>query len=245
MNINQKITCLIVDDEPMALSLMEDYVSKIPFLELKGKCSNAFQALEKIHEEKIDVLFLDIQMPELNGIELSRTITKNTRVVFTTAFDQYALDGFKVDALDYLLKPYNFEEFYNAALKAKEWFDLIANAARTSDQKEESEYIFIRSDYKQLKIMLGDILYIEGLKDYVKIWLLKEDRPILTHSSLKKLEEELPSNKFMRVHRSFIIALDKIEAIERSQAIINKQYIPIADQFKQKFQEFVGRNSLD
>lgn len=244
MTTNQKITCLIVDDEPMALRLMEDYVAKIPFLELKGKCSNAFQALEKIHEEKIDVLFLDIQMPELNGIELSRTITKDTRIIFTTAFDQYALEGFKVEALDYLLKPYNFEEFYNAALKAKEWFDLVSHA-RTSDSKEGVEYIFIRSDYKQLKIMLNDILYIEGLKDYVKIWLANEDRPILTHSSLKKLEEELPGNKFMRVHRSFIIALDKIEAIERSQAIINKQYIPIADQFKQKFQEFVGRNSLD
>jgi DNA-binding LytR/AlgR family response regulator len=245
MTTNQKITCLIVDDEPMALSLMEDYVAKIPFLDLKGKCSNAFQALEKIHEEKIDVLFLDIQMPELNGVELSRTLTKNTRVVFTTAFDQYALDGFKVEALDYLLKPYNFEEFYNAALKAKEWFDLVAHAAHMPISREEADYIFIRSDYKQLKIMLNDILYIEGLKDYVKIWLANEDRPILTHSSLKKLEEELPATKFMRVHRSFIIALDKIEAIERSQAIINKQYIPIADQFKQKFQDFVGRNSLD
>ncbi|WP_018342244.1 LytR/AlgR family response regulator transcription factor [Cytophaga aurantiaca] len=245
MTATNKIACLIVDDEPMALSLMEDYVAKIPFLELKGKCSNAFQALEKIHEEKIDVVFLDIQMPELNGVELSRTLSKNTRVVFTTAFDNYALEGFKVDALDYLLKPYNFEEFYNAAVKAKEWFDLVANASQASFSKEEIDYIFIRSDYKQLKIKLNDILYIEGLKDYVKIWLVKEDRPILTHSSLKKLEEELPVNKFMRVHRSFIIALDKIEAIERSQAIINKQYIPVADQFKQKFQDFVGRNSLD
>jgi DNA-binding LytR/AlgR family response regulator len=227
MQQTQKITCLIVDDEPMALSLMEDYVNKIPFLDLKGKCSNAFQALEKMHDEKIDVLFLDIQMPELNGIELSRSLSKNTRVVFTTAFDQYALDGFKVEALDYLLKPYNFEEFYLAALKAKEWFDLVTLATDNSENKTIGEYLFIRSDYKQLKILLKDILYI------------------LTHSSLKKLEEELPSKLFMRVHRSFIIALDKIEAIERSQAIINKQYIPIADQFKQKFQEFVGRNSLD
>jgi DNA-binding LytR/AlgR family response regulator len=245
MQQTQKITCLIVDDEPMALSLMEDYVNKIPFLDLKGKCSNAFQALEKMHDEKIDVLFLDIQMPELNGIELSRSLSKNTRVVFTTAFDQYALDGFKVEALDYLLKPYNFEEFYLAALKAKEWFDLVTLATDNSENKTIGEYLFIRSDYKQLKILLKDILYIEGLKDYVKIWLVGEDRPILTHSSLKKLEEELPSKLFMRVHRSFIIALDKIEAIERSQAIIKKQYIPIADQFKQKFQEFVGRNSLD
>ncbi len=239
-----KITCLIVDDEPMALSLMESYVAKIPFLELKGTCSNAFEALEKINNEKIDVLFLDIQMPELNGIELSRTISKDTRVIFTTAFDQYAIDGFKVDALDYLLKPYNFEEFYTAALKARDWFALVQNS-RKGEAKEELVYIFIRADYKHLKIMLDDILYIEGLKDYVKVWLVNETKPILTHSSLKKLEEELPSSKFMRVHRSFIIALNKIQAVERSQAIINNQYIPIADQFKQQFQQFVGRNSLD
>ncbi len=244
MNVTQKVTCLIVDDEPMALSLMEDYVNKIPFLELKGKCSNAFQALEKIHEERIDVVFLDIQMPELNGVELSRTLGKNTRVIFTTAFDQYALEGFKVDALDYLLKPYNFEEFYAAAVKAKDWFDLFNNAQKNQG-KEELEYIFVRSEYKHLKIILDEILYIEGLKDYVKIWLAGQPKPVLTHTSLKKLEEELPVSKFMRVHRSYIIALNKIQAVERSQAIINFQYIPIADQFKQEFQDFIGRNSLD
>lgn len=244
MNATQKITCLIVDDEPMALTLMEDYVNKIPFLELKGKCSNAFQALEKIHEERIDVVFLDIQMPELNGVELSRTLGKNTRVIFTTAFDQYALEGFKVDALDYLLKPYNFEEFYAAAVKAKDWFDLFNNAQKNQG-KEELEYIFVRSEYKHLKIILDEILYIEGLKDYVKIWLEGQTKPVLTHTSLKKLEEELPVSKFMRVHRSYIIALNKIQAVERSQAIINFQYIPIADQFKQEFQDFIGRNSLE
>lgn len=244
MGTSQKINCLVVDDEPMALSLMEDFVAKIPFLELKGKCSNGFEVLKKLHTEKIDLLFLDIQMPELNGIELSRTISKDTRVIFTTAFDQYAIEGFKVDALDYLLKPYNFEEFYTAAQKAKEWFSLVNNA-RKNETKEEPVYIFIRAEYKQLKVMLDDILYIEGLKDYVKVWLSNESKPILTHTSLKKLEEELPESKFMRVHRSYIIALNKIQSIERSQAVINNQYIPIADQFKEQFQNFVGRNSLE
>lgn len=240
----QLIKCLIVDDEPMALSLIEDYVSKTPFLELKGKCSNAFEVLEKLHNEPIDLLFLDIQMPQLSGIELSRAIPKDTRVVFTTAFDQYALEGFKVDALDYLLKPFNFEEFYSAALKAKEWFALV-HSLRKAESKKEPSYIFVRAEYKQLKVMLDHILYIEGLKDYVKIWVAHETKPIVTHTSLKKLEEELPSDKFMRVHRSYIIALNKIEAVERSQALINKQYIPIADQFKQQFQEFIGKNSLE
>lgn len=239
-----KISCLIVDDEPMAIRLMEDYVNKISFLELKGKCSNAYQAMDILHTEKIDLIFLDIQMPELNGIEFSRTVSKDTRIVFTTAFDQYAIDGFKVDALDYLLKPYNFEEFYAAAVKAKEWFTLFFNSQKNTG-KQEMSYMFVRSEYKQLKIILDDVLYIEGLKDYVKIWLQNQPKPILTHSSLKKLEEELPSGKFMRVHRSYILALDKIQAIERSQAIVNFQYIPIADQYKQQFQEFIGRNSLE
>jgi DNA-binding LytR/AlgR family response regulator len=244
MGAESKISCLIVDDEPMALNLLEGYVSKTPFLELKGKCRSAFEALAKMHEEQIDLLFLDIQMPQLSGIEFSRTISKDTRVIFTTAFDQYALEGFKVEALDYLLKPFNFEEFYNAALKAKEWFALV-NQIKHEGTKEEPSYVFVRAEYKQLKIMLNEVLYIEGLKDYVKIWLANESKPILTHTSLKKLEEELPASKFMRVHRSFIIALDKIDAIERSQALIGNQYIPIADQFKQGFQEFLGKNSLE
>jgi DNA-binding LytR/AlgR family response regulator len=216
MQQTQKITCLIVDDEPMALSLMEDYVNKIPFLDLKGKCSNAFQALEKMHDEKIDVLFLDIQMPELNGVELSRSLSKNTRVVFTTAFDQYALDGFKVEALDYLLKPYNFEEFYLAALKAKEWFDLVTLATDNSENKTIGEYLFIRSDYKQLKILLKDILYIEGLKDYVKILLVGEDRPILTHSSWKKNFLQNYLCAFIVLSSSHWIKLKPLNAVKQS-----------------------------
>lgn len=245
MSTESKISCLIVDDEPMALNLIESYVTKTPFLELKGKCRNAFEALEKLHETSVDLLFLDIQMPQLNGLELSKTLPKHTKVVFTTAFDQYALEGFKVDALDYLLKPFNFEEFYKAATKAKDWFAIVQQSHQTLPAKEAPSYIFIRAEYKLLKIMLDDILYIEGLKDYVKIWLANETRPLLTHTSLKKLEEELPKNKFMRVHRSYIIALDRIEAVERSQALIKNQHIPIADQFKQTFMEFIERNSLE
>lgn len=245
MSTETKISCLIVDDEPMALSLIESYVLKTPFLELKGKCRSAFEALEKIHETPIDLLFLDIQMPQLNGIELSKTLSKNTKVIFTTAFDQYALEGFKVDALDYLLKPFNFEEFYKASSKAKDWFALVHQSNKPNSHKESPTYIFIRAEYKLVKILLDDILYIEGLKDYVKIWLANESRPLLTHTSLKKLEEELPKNKFMRVHRSYIIALDKIQAVERSQALIHNQYIPIADQFKQTFLDFIDKNSLE
>lgn len=237
-----KITCIIVDDEPFALELIQNYVSKTPFLELKGKCNNAFDALELLNTEKIDLVFLDIQMPELSGLELSKTISKETRIIFTTAFSEYALDGFKADALDYLMKPFNFEEFYNAASKAKEWFEL--KRKKVPENSVNSNFIFVKSEYKQLKIKLDDVLYFEGLKDYIKIWLVNQPKAILTLMSLKSLEEELPESKFMRIHRSFIVSLDKIEEIERSQVIINKQRITVAEQYKSKFQNFIGKNSI-
>ncbi|WP_348800357.1 LytR/AlgR family response regulator transcription factor [Flavobacterium adhaerens] len=236
------ISCIIVDDEPFALELIQNYVSKTPFLELKGKCSNAFDALRLLNNETIDLVFLDIQMPELSGLELSKTISKQTRIIFTTAFSEYALDGFKVDALDYLMKPFNFDEFYNAALKAKEWFGLVRKESKEPSQN--NNFIFVKSEYKQLKINFDEILYFEGLKDYIKIWLVNQPKAILTLMSLKSLEEELPESKFMRIHRSFIVALDKIEEIERNQVIINKKRITVAEQYKSKFQAYIGNNSI-
>lgn len=237
-----KISCIVVDDEPFALELIQNYVSKTPFLELKGKCSNAFDALEILNSEKIDLIFLDIQMPELSGLELSKTISKETRIIFTTAFSEFALDGFKADALDYLMKPFNFDEFYTAAAKAKEWFELRRN--KDSKSAINFDYIFVKSEYKQLKIKLDEVLYFEGLKDYIKIWLVNQPKAILTLMSLKSLEEELPESKFMRIHRSFIVALDKIEEIERNQVVINKQRITVAEQYKNKFQEFISKKSI-
>jgi DNA-binding LytR/AlgR family response regulator len=237
-----KISCIIVDDEPLALELIQNYVSKTPFLELKGKCSNAFDALELLNTEKIDLVFLDIQMPELTGLELSKTISKETKIIFTTAFSEYALDGFKADALDYLMKPFNFEEFYNAAAKAKEWFAL--KRKEDPENTKNADFIFVKSEYKQLKINFDEVLYFEGLKDYIKIWLVNQPKAILTLMSLKSLEEELPESKFMRIHRSFIVALDKIEEIERNQVIINKQRITVAEQYKNKFQQFISKNSI-
>lgn len=238
----KKISCLIVDDEPMALALIEKYVSKTPFLELKGKCNNAFDALELLNSEEIDVVFLDIQMPELSGLELSKTISKETRIIFTTAFSEYALDGFKADALDYLMKPFNFDEFYNASIKAREWFSL--KRKETLANSQNADFMFVKSEYKQMKINFDEILYFEGLKDYIKIWLVNQPKAILTLMSLKSLEEELPETKFMRIHRSFIVALNKIEEVERSQVIINKQRITVAEQYKNKFQEFISKNSI-
>ncbi|KGO92753.1 LytR/AlgR family response regulator transcription factor [Flavobacterium subsaxonicum] len=250
-----KIKCIIVDDEPMALNLLESYVQKTPFLELVKKCSNGFEALEAINGGNVQLAFLDIQMPELSGLELSKTLPKTTRVIFTTAFNEYALDGFKAEALDYLMKPFGFDEFYNAATRAKEWFALVNNqgqaapaataVAAPAPAKQDKEFIFVKSEYKQLKIKLSEVLYFEGLKDYIKIWIEGNPKPILTLMSMKALEEDLPADKFMRIHRSFIVSLDKVETIERNQVIINKERITVADQYKAAFKEFIKDNSID
>lgn len=247
MQSEHKINCVIVDDEPMALALLESYVKKTPFLDLKGQCSSVMEVLPLMTTEKIDLLFLDIQMPEMTGIELSKMISKSTRIIFTTAFDQYAIEGFKVEALDYLLKPFNYQEFLTASNKALEWFSLL----RAADQGvpafggEKNNFLFVKSDYKQLKINLDEVLYFEGWKDYVKIWLKGQVKPVLTLMSLKSLEEELPLTHFMRVHRSFIVALNQIEAVERGQILIGEERITVAEQYKKRFQEFVTSNSPD
>lgn len=240
---NFKITCSIVDDEPMALNLVESYVEKTPFLDLKHKFSSAIEAMGVLKNNPVDLLFLDIQMPDLTGIEFSKMLPKDTRVIFTTAFDHYALEGFKVEAIDYLLKPFDYAEFLAAANKANTWFELV-KGKRESILSKEKEFLFVKSEYKQLRVKIADVLYFEGLKDYIKIWLKDNPKPILTLMSLKSLEEELPETQFMRVHRSFIVSLHNIDVIERSQIIINQQRITVSEQYKSKFLEFINNNSL-
>ena len=239
-----QITCMIVDDEPMAVNLVESYVEKTPYLKLKKKCNSAIEAMQYLNTEKVDLLFLDIQMPDLTGLEFSKMLPKQSRVIFTTAFDQYALEGFKVEALDYLLKPFDYAEFLTASNKALEYFSLVRGKASTTVVSEEKEFLFVKSEYKQLRIKLADVLYFEGLKDYIKIWLKDNPKPILTLMSLKSLEKELRETHFMRVHRSFIVSLKNIEVIERSQIIINEQRITVSEQYKPKFLAFINNNSL-
>ena len=239
-----QISCIVVDDEPMALQLIEGYVLKTPFLDLKKKCDSAIDALTFIENNPIDLIFLDIQMPDLTGIGLSKLIPKSTRVIFTTAFSEYALEGYKVDALDYLLKPFDYAEFLTAANKAREWFTLVNGKTQETILKEK-EFLFVKSDYKQLKINLNDVLYFEGLKDYIKIWLKGQPRPILTLMSLKSLQEVLPTDKFMRIHRSFIVALEAVDVIERSQIIIGDQRITVSENYKPEFLDYISKNSLD
>ena len=239
------IKCAIVDDEPLAVELLASYVKKIPFLELCGKYNNATDALHGITEDAVDLLFLDIQMPELNGLELSKMVPENTRIVFTTAFDQYAVDGFRVNALDYLLKPISYADFMEACNKALQWFQLVQQQEESSPAAaaEEIKSIFVKSEYKLLQINLDDIRYIEGLKDYVKIYTEQSPHPILSLMNMKAIEQMLPTSRFIRVHRSFIVQKSKIREIERNRIVFGDVYIPIGDSYKQAFQDFINAKS--
>lgn len=231
------LKCAIVDDEPLALNLLESYVSKTPSLVLAGKYSSAVQAMNDLPEKQVDLLFLDIQMPELSGLEFSKMVNPHTRIVFTTAFEQYALDGYKVNALDYLLKPISYADFLQSVNKAMQWFELL------QQPKEEIESIFVKSEYKLIQVELKNILYIEGLKDYIKIYEENAPKPILSLMSMKSMEELLPPSRFMRVHRSYIVQKDKIRIVDRGRIVFGKNYIPVSDSYKQAFQDFLDKRS--
>lgn len=242
-----KLTCAIIDDEPLAISLLESYANKTPFLELSGKYNSAVNALPMLTGTPVDLLFLDIQMPELSGLELSQILNADTRIIFTTAFDQYALDSYKVNALDYLLKPISYPDFLKSANKALQWYELLRKPTvetMPATDREEPESIFIKTEYKLVQIELRRILYIEGLKDYVKIYVEDEPRPLLSLISMKSMEDMLPATRFIRVHRSFIVQPEKIKVIERNRIIYGKEYIPISDNYKQKFFDFLAVRSL-
>ncbi|WP_373512180.1 LytR/AlgR family response regulator transcription factor [Persicitalea sp.] len=244
------LNCIAVDDEPLALGLVCAFVEKTPFLNLVGRYSSAVEALQGLHELDVDLLFLDIQMPDLTGIELARVLEKAAgttapRIVFTTAFNNFALEGFRVDALDYLLKPFNYEEFLRAASKAKAYFELVKKAengtSSTAPAPSQEDYLFLKVEYQLIRVAYADILYIEGLKDYVKVHLRNETNPLLSLTSLKNLEEKLPAHRFMRVHRSYIVGLEKIEAISKTSIQIGDAVVPVSDQYKDAFSDYVSR----
>ena len=230
--------CVIVDDEPLALDLLESYVKKTPFLELAGKYSSAVQAMKELADQQTDVIFLDIQMPELNGLEFSRMLSPETRIIFTTAFDQYAIDGYKVNALDYLLKPISYPDFLQAANKALHQHELMHRSPQ-----DEIDSIFVKSEYKLVQIKLKNILYVEGLKDYIKFYEEDTPKPVLSLMSMKAMEDLLPSSQFMRIHRSYIVRKDKIRIIDRGRIVFGKTYIPISDSYKQTFQDYLEKRS--
>jgi len=236
------ISTIAIDDEPLALQLVTGYIEKTPGLKLSGKFDNPLDAVEFLAREKVDLVFVDIQMPDLSGIEFTRSMVRGPRVIFTTAYEKYAVEGFRLDVVDYLLKPFSYEEFFRAVQKVQNLIKLEGTAL--NQVESNAQFLFLKSDYKIKRINFNDILYIEGLKDYVKVYTLNDPKPILSLTSLKTLETKLPESKFMRVHRSFIVNLDKISTIERSRIVFGKAYIPVSDQYKDKFQEYLNKNFL-
>lgn len=237
-----KLKTIAIDDEPLALRLVCDYVSKTPFLELVGSYDNPLDAIDFLSTKTADLIFVDIQMPDLTGIEFTRSLEDAPKIIFTTAYEKYAIEGFKLNAIDYLLKPFSYEEFLKAAGKARKQVELETSALPSIEAN--NQFLFLKSEYKIRRINFNDILYIEGLKDYIKVYVTSDDKPVLSLNSIKALEQKLPEEKFMRVHRSFIVNLDKIDTIERSRIIFGKVYIPVSDQYKDKFQEYLDKNFL-
>ena len=256
--------CAIVDDEPLALSLLESYIRKTPMLELSGQYASAVEAMGGLCKQPVDLLFLDIQMPELSGLDLSKMLdTSHTRIVFTTAFSQYAVAGYKVNALDYLLKPISYTDFIAAVSRAQQWFASVGQYVKNEENlpnnpspgsvpegppKREADnlvdYIFIKSDYKILRMRCSDILCIEGLKDYVKIHLVNTSKPVLSLMSMRSLETALPSKHFFRIHRSYIVNIDKVSVFERGQIVFGDKHLPVSDSYREQLQQYINARLL-
>jgi DNA-binding LytR/AlgR family response regulator len=244
-----KISCIAIDDEPLALDLLTKFIEQTPFLSLQGRFSNAIEALSYINQQEVNLIFMDIQMPDLSGMELARILdgkkdSGTTRVIFCTAYHQFALEGYKVEALDYLLKPYSYEDFLTAATKAYQYFGRIGNLAQPSlptTPAASADYIFLKVEYQLVKVVLKDITHIEAYKDYVKVHLTSKNHPLLSLTSMKNMEELLPKDRFMRVHRSFIVSLDHIDSISKNVIHVGAQQIAVGDLYKEQFSEFVSR----
>lgn len=237
-----KIRCIVVDDEPLAVEMLAAFIRKTPSLELTATFTDPVLALSAIGEEKPDLVFLDIQMPDLNGLELSRLLPQDTRVIFTTAFRQYAFESYEVEALDYLLKPIRYQKFIESVSKAERWMEIRQASVRPERNRR---FAFIKTDGEYRNIDFDQILYVEGMKDYILIHLESETEPIVTHMTMKAIEEKLPSDMFMRVHRSYIVALDKITAIDSCEDIlIDRISVPVSDSYRKDIERYVKENLL-
>lgn len=234
------LSCAIIDDEPLAAELLASYVSKTPGLRLAGVYESAVTAMRELRERPVDLLFLDIQMPELSGLEFATLLPKDTRIIFTTAFDRYAIDGYKVDAADYLLKPVSYDRFAASVNKVIEWFE--TNERRKTAARDR--FVYVKSEYKLIRLDFDDILYIEGLKDYVKIYFEAPRKPVLSLVNMKRVEDCLPKPQFMRVHRSFVVNMAKVSMVDRGRIVVGDVFIPVSESYKNQVQEYLDSHSL-
>jgi len=225
------LRCLAIDDEPLALELLEDNIGQVPYLELEGKCSNAFEALKFLQEHTVDLIFLDIQMPGLTGLQFIQSLTQRPMIILITAYEKFALEGFNLDVIDYLVKPVPLDRFIKACNKAWELHNLRSKKAE-GPSSVEPEFLFVNVEYSLLKIEFADILWIEGLKDYIRVHLKSNSKPVITRMSMKSIEEELPSSKFIRVHKSFIVSVSAITSVRKNSIFIGPEEIPVGDNYK-------------
>ena len=233
------ISCAIIDDEPLAAGLLESYARKTPYLQLVGTYNSAILAMKDLRDNPVQLLFLDIQMPELSGVEFAKILPKDTRVIFTTAFPQYAVEGYKVNALDYLLKPISYEDFLKSTDKALEWFSII----QRQDAYRRDRFMFVKTDYKLQRVNLDDILFIEGLKDYVRFYL-KDGEKVMSLMSMMKLEEYLPRPEFLRTHRSYIVHMTETPLVDRFRIVFGENYIPVSENYKDDVQNYFDIHTL-
>jgi DNA-binding LytR/AlgR family response regulator len=243
------IRCLAIDDEKLVLDLLVDNIRQIPFLHLVAACRNAMEAIAILQEEKIDLIFVDIQLPKLNGLQFIRTLAQPPMIILVTAYEQYALESYNIDVVDYLLKPVSFDRFLKACNKAKDLFTLKNNQNRMERQdqainlappgEETSGFLFVNVEYTLVKVSFADILFMEGLKDYIRIHLASSSRPVITKMSLKAMEEKLPPSLFIRVHKSYIISILRITVIKRDLVCIGPQEIPLSESYKENLQRII------
>ncbi|MGN8033458.1 LytR/AlgR family response regulator transcription factor [Chitinophaga sp. 22321] len=231
--------CIAIDDEPLALDLLEDNISMVPYLQLTGKCTNAFEAMEILRHQQVDLIFLDIQMPGLTGLQFLESLPNKPIVILITAYEKYALEGFNLAVTDYLVKPVSLERFIKACNKAQELHQL-KTGSKTA--KEQADFFFINVDYSLLKVVFSDIVWIEGLKDYVKIHLKSTHKPIITRMSVKGMEEQLPPAKFIRIHKSYIISVAEISSIRKNSVFLHEQELPVGDTYREGLYAIAGKN---
>ena len=237
------IRCLAIDDEPLALQQLVAYINKVPFLELAAQCQSALEARDFLEHDTADAIFCDINMPDLNGMDFVKSLATPPLIVFTTAYSEYAIEGFKVNAVDYLLKPFGLQDFQKAANRLKE--RLGQQSYSPSQEETNGESLFLKTDYRIVKVSISDIRYIEGMSEYLKVWIEGEAKPIIALLSMKKMEERLPSH-FMRIHRSYIINLTKIQEVNKNRVIMDADtYLPIGDMYKEKFQSYINTRLLE
>jgi DNA-binding LytR/AlgR family response regulator len=235
------IRCIAIDDEPLALQQIAAYINKVPFLELAAQCHSALEARQFLSDERVDAIFCDINMPDLNGMDFVKSLAAPPLVVFTTAYSEYAIEGFKVNAVDYLLKPFGMQDFMRAANRLQE---RLSVSTPTPAAAESDDTLFLKTDYRIVKVSIPSIRYVEAMSEYLKVWIEGEAKPIITLLSMKKMEERLPNN-FMRVHRSYIINLDKIQEVNKNRVIMDADtYLPIGDLYKEAFQTYLDKKFL-